>query len=407
MREEQHKYIRRFIEASTGLSGVDLSNDLAERIFESLTLARELVEPGVDSVCNWTREKGSLAELDESKTAWIDRELRSLAAVICPEADNAKHRTVWPENKPFALCLTHDVDFVTNLANATKLYRRLSRLAIADGPRYLPLLQAAGSLIRLVTCIGKSDSLGHYEDWMKLEEKYGFKSTFYFFSFPGENLSVYDCDYKLNDSVTFDGIKMSVSEMMRTIDSAGWEIGLHGSYNSSENSFLLSEQKAALEHIIQKEIISNRNHYLKFNALVTPQIQAEVGIRNDSTQGFNRFAGFRAGTSFPYWCWNHREGKSLPLLEIPMALMDVALFRNNSTQQDADKALATSIRTMDEVESVGGCLTLNWHPNYLNNDVYWQSYVTLLQEASRRNAWGCSAGELYNWWTEREQAATA
>ena len=56
---------------------------------------------------------------------------------------------------------------------------------------------------------------------------------------------------------------------------------------------------------------------------------------------------------------------------------------------------------MDEVESVGGCLTLSWHPNAIQYPSYWTVYETLLAEAARRRAWGCTMGEVFQWWTDR------
>ncbi len=65
------------------------------------------------------------------------------------------------------------------------------------------------------------------------------------------------------------------------------------------------------------------------------------------------------------------------------------------------------MQLMDEVESVGGCLTLNWHPEYLNCSTHWEVYGTVLQEAKRRNAWGCSVREVSEWWIQRERAIHA
>jgi peptidoglycan/xylan/chitin deacetylase (PgdA/CDA1 family) len=391
MTEEQIVYVKRFIASTNKVHENPLSLDLIERIFCSLVNINNHMSASVIDPIK-----------QEYATPWIDQELHALTLRDLSTQHYA-NESVWPENKPFALCLTHDVDFVSGIDHYKKFFRRMRRAFNASGPKSIPLYQSAGSLYRLATGIGSQDPLANYDKWMKLEDTYGFKSTFNFFSFPTSKESVYDCDYKFNDTVIFDGTTMSVDGMIKQIDKAGWEIGLHGSINSYNDARLLKVQKQSLEDIIQKEVVSTRNHYLKIDTNITPRIQAEVGLRNDSTLGYNNVVGFRTGTSFPYWCWDIETSNSLPLLEIPMSLMDVALFHKCTTRKDFDSAIEKCIKVMDEVEIVGGCLTLNWHPNYLINDYYWQAYSILLQEAFRRNAWGCTAKEVSEYWKFLDQ----
>lgn len=387
MTEDHIKYVRRFIQTTTNIPEIVLPDELTGRIFCSLTA---------------NNQSAPLLTANDYAIPWIDQEIRTLAAKIKSDSCH-ENQSIWPENRPFALCLTHDVDFVSSVDHTKKFYRRIRRIFNAVGPRVIPLYQAAGSIYRLATGIGTADSLANYDRWLKIEEKYGYKSTFNFFSFPTVNESVLDCDYKLTDTVIFDNKSMNVAGMIKLIDDAGWEIGLHGSINTHNNLKLLNEQKKTLENIIQKEVISTRNHYLKHDISITPRIQADAGFRNDSTIGSSNISGFYAGTSFPYWCWDIEKDTSLPLLEIPMSLMDVTLFRDCTTREQFDITIEKCIKIMDEVERARGCLTLNWHPNYFINDFYWHAYSVLLQEAFRRNAWGCTAKEISEHWKLRDK----
>lgn len=380
MTEDQNEYVKRFANLITGFPEIDLPSDLMDRIFSSLAQAKEAdISPNTQNIA----------------VPWIDREL---LALVDSDMLRNKRKTVWPGNKPFALCLTHDVDFVSSVDHSKKFFRRLRRVFKSEGPKNLPFYHAAGSLYRLATGINKSDSLANYDNWLNIEDKYGFKSTFNFCSFPTRKENVLDCDYKLTDTVIFDGKSMNVANMIKTIDEAGWEIGLHGSMGTFNDLELLKEQKQTIEAVINKEIISTRNHYLKNDFKITPRFQAEVGFRNDSTIGCSKIAGFISGTSFPYWIWDVEAGHSLPLLEIPMSLMDVTLFSKCASRKEFDNVMLFCIKVMDEVEAVGGCLTLNWHPNYLINDFYWDAYNILLQEANRRKAWGCTAKDISEYW---------
>jgi len=395
MNNQTEKYVSDFIHSILGSPAKFYPKEIIENIFNSLVLGDENNINRIDQFGNWSPKQISEQLCNKHSSPWIDNLLMNHF-----RDDFMSHiENRWPDNKSFALCLTHDVDFVTRLGNFDKLCRRFKRIFTADGPSYFPAYQALGSVYRVISSLGKLDLLGHYEDWMKLEESYGFKSTFYFFSYPSRSESVYDCDYKLNDKVSFDGKCMTVAEMISSIDRAGWEIGLHGSINSCTDKTLLLEQKKSLEYIINKEVRSVRNHYLCFDSQETHQIQANVGFKTDSTIGFNSYTGFRAGTSFPYWCWDIKQDKKLTILEIPLILMDVSLFNKNCFK-NVDDAVSRCIDLMNEVERVGGCLTLNWHPNYLNDETYFKTYEILLQEAKSRNAWGCSAGQLYDWWVK-------
>ena len=69
-----------------------------------------------------------------------------------------------------------------------------------------------------------------------------------------------------------------------------------------------------------------------------------------------------------------------------MAIMDTALF-TCCLDYTEEQGVAHSIEIMDRVQAVGGCLTLNWHPNYIHEPRMWNSYRTLLAEAARRNPW--------------------
>jgi hypothetical protein len=77
--------------------------------------------------------------------------------------------------------------------------------------------------------------------------------------------------------------------------------------------------------------------------------------------------------------------------------MDGALFAPNALELNVDLAVKHSLKIMDQVENVGGCLTLNFHPEYIINDKYWNTYKIILQEAKRRGAYNNTVGGIYNY----------
>ena len=67
---------------------------------------------------------------------------------------------------------------------------------------------------------------------------------------------------------------------------------------------MIAEQKEDLEKALGETVVANRQHNLHFDAAVTPRILEKAGLKIDSTLGFNRDVGFRAGTSYPFRMWD-------------------------------------------------------------------------------------------------------
>jgi peptidoglycan/xylan/chitin deacetylase (PgdA/CDA1 family) len=405
MLEDNSSYVTKFLSNVLGGYYQIPNSEYCDKIFDRLTLGHEVRTLLRDNFDNfeWSFDDAHLK--GRLYSPYLDIPISKLRKQIQLTDLHNQLEPLWPGGKKFALCLSHDVDEITERASWSKISHRLIN-TIRSKPGYRKVTeQSLYSLARIYRKLRHKgiDPLWHYDDWLKIEDEYGYKSTFFFFPPDVGSPHYDDCAYKFKDTIVFDGIKMSVEDMAKQIDRNGWEVGLHGSYNSAISLKLLKSQRQQISDAVQKEIYSTRQHFLRYDPAVTPSLHSQAGFRSDSTQGYNFSVGFRAGTSFPYWAWDHQNKEELPLLEIPLSIMDCSLFNPNVFQYDEDKAIQHCIQIMDSVEDVGGCLTLNWHPNYLNRESWWNVYKTLLKEAHRRNAWGCSISELSDWWTSREK----
>lgn len=401
----ERAYAHKFARNVLGVSTVAIPNDVLEACFRAIARREESENPMRDEFGNWSHTVTSERSRATLHRPVLDESLQQLHSGV--HFSGANRRPAWPDGHSFALCLTHDVDFISSTAQGRKFVRRLSRAIRGDGPRAVPLRAAAGSIYRLFTGVVEGERLGDYGDWLAMEARHGFRSTFYFFPSTLSRPHAYDCDYHFDDPMVFQGRSLRAADVMRVMADAGWEVGLHGSYHSATYPGLLDEQRREVEMALQRPVRSVRQHYLRYDAAVTPRLQAAAGLVCDSTQGFNRITGFRAGTSFPYWCWDASAGDALPLLEIPLSVMDVALFASIDAKNAEAAAVEQCIAVMDAVQAVGGCMVLNWHPNYLTTPMFRSVYAALLEEGKHRNAWGCSAGDIYDWWIAREAALEA
>jgi len=398
LQENRRRYATLFLSNVLGRADVVIKPDLVDCVADALARTEELDNPNRDEWGNWEDKFSERAAAGKEPGPWLDEQILRSVDAMAP-LDRPEPR--WPEGRRFALCLTHDVDGVSSRNHGRRFLRRLSRVVRASGPKQFAAFQALGSLYRLASGIAQPDRLGRFEEWTKLEASHGFRSTWYFLPSDYKRVHVYDMDYTYDDVVTFAGSEMRVSRMMKAIHEAGGEIGLHGSYLSASDATLLANQRRQVEGAVGQPVRSIRQHYLRYDARHTPAAQAKAGFQSDSTQGFNTTIGCRAGTCFPYRVWDHETDSATDVLEIPMNIMDVALLRISSG--NAEKALTRAIEFMDRVAELGGCLTLNWHPNLIDRQPFLKMYEVLLQEAAARKAWGCSAIELTDWWNARER----
>lgn len=390
-------------------------DELGPAVFRELSRTPEVESRARDQWGNWEFSFGESNLRGELYRPWLDTPLIERRRALQAAQPGLRAEPPWPEDRPFALCLTHDVDLVSldpPPGDSLRQLGRDGRLLVAptsdSGPRGLAARTVARALFRLATLKGMgAPSHRGYDAWLAIEARHGFHSTFFFFPEHVPDPHVYDCLYGYDDVVPYDHRRIRVREMMREIARAGWEVGLHGSFHSALRPGLLAEQKAQVEGALGAAVTSTRQHWLHYDARITPRLQSAAGLLADSTQGFNRNIGFRAGTAFPYPCWDHERGEPLPVLEVPQHVMDGALFTANALECDQATAVRHGLHLMDQVQAVGGCLTLSWHPNTITDPVYESVYVTLLAEAARRNAWGCSVGELRTWWTERSRRILA
>jgi hypothetical protein len=401
--ESLRNYALRFVRnaLSRPLLSSEVDDELCLTIFNALARYREVRNPQRDKWGNWDWPHAVASDCEQPLTPWLDVALLGRFDTLSAAPPR------WPDGKKFALCLTHDVDSVSRRRTSPGALAESARRLVGDGKlgeRLSGLGRTAAKYALQIPCTwGGGDALWHYEDWLKIEAEHGFRSTFFVFPERLAKPHAWDANYRASDPVVFDGVKMRVEGMFREIADRGWEIGLHGSYHSATDARILKDERVQIETVVGREVDSVRQHYLHYSAATTPAVHATAGLRADSTQGFNLGVGFRAGTALPYWCWDWSSNDSTNVLEIPLHAMDGSLLGAHGLDLSREQAEGGVVQLMDQVEAVGGCLTLNWHPEYLNLPDHWSVYGTVLAEARRRNAWGCSVRDIYDWWTTRDR----
>lgn len=312
----------------------------------------------------------------------------------------------WPDDKAFAVCLTHDVDIVS-LYSAIQELRRMwykwrELIKLPNKSNMKSALASGYNVVRDIAQMGSPDPLWCFERWLKAEEKIGAKSTFFFFPEHVKKRHSLDYGFKFSDRVVFDDERCSVADMMREIDRRGWEVGLHPSWYSYNDVDELKRQKEQVERVLGHEIESVRQHCLHYDIRITPKVHSEAGFKYDSTLGFNDNIGFRFGTCYPWKLYDLQNERELPILEIPLIVQDAALLNpKKGMRLDEDTAFSYVVQIIKKIESVGGVLTLLWHPEGVVKPVWWNLYLRMLEYLKTRNPWFASVREIGEWWKKK------
>ncbi|AKB62441.1 polysaccharide deacetylase family protein [Methanosarcina mazei] len=301
-----------------------------------------------------------------------------------------EEKIIWPNGKKFAVCLTHDVDKVK------KTHQYLTRSV-----RFLKKRQIKKSFdemmrfIRTVSKNIKDNPYWTFEQIMELEKSLDVKSTFFFLNETGKIKILKPHTWKLY-SGRYNIDTPEIMDIIKKLDLQGWEIGLHGSYNSYRDMELLKKEKDKLESIISKKIIGIRQHYLNLNIPITWEFQEAIGLRYDSSFGSSKDIGYRDDINMPYYPLNST------FLEIPMNIMDAALFKENISQEDA---IDRCIKYIELAEKNNGLITLLWHTDRFNETEFPGQagvYKEIIRECIEKDAWVTNACEIHEWIIAKE-----
>jgi hypothetical protein len=143
-----------------------------------------------------------------------------------------------------------------------------------------------------------------------------------------------------------------------------------------------------------------RMHWLYFDSQA-PLTLEKAGFSYDSTVGYNETIGYRAGTTQVF---KHPEVDHL--LELPLNIMDTALFYPSYMNLSDDRARAAMLPLIENVTRFGGVLTINWHDRSLGPERLWGDfYVTLLNNLRARKPWFATAAQTVSWFRNRRETS--
>lgn len=313
-----------------------------------------------------------------------------------------KERMRYSQGKQFGIILTHDVDVIkksmkSRIKHVFHGMNRIIKLIQTGKFGNVPeeIYNTFGKFIRSVR-------YNNIDYLSALEEKNGVRSVLNMFVMNKRNKSgfakwFYNPDYNIVHD-------MALAEKARELADSNFEVGIHGSYSSGCDNFLLQEELESLDGIIKRKILGGRQHFLDYSVLHTPQVFQNAGVEYDTTVGFRDINGFRAGACFPYYLYSLVADHETNVLEMPLVIMDGVLFDHlDGTKESAWQSVAG---ILEKIKNMQGCGSIVWHQHVFNNRDYpfWEEvYLMIIAWVKDNNGVLLSPGELNEFWRSKKK----
>ena len=175
-------------------------------------------------------------------------------------------------------------------------------------------------------------------------------------------------------------------QLLRNLRSDKFEVGLHPSYHAHTHSGYLNGERRTLASLTGEAPVSVRQHFLRYEPMITPRIQVGAGFRIDSSLGFAECAGFRNATCMPFLKFDCSQNTVMELWEMPVLLMDGALF--NREKYGVSEAVHKSIELLKMCQKFGGVGVALWH-NVIGEEMDYPGWRDHFEEIIR---WSSTEG---------------
>ncbi len=186
-----------------------------------------------------------------------------------------------------------------------------------------------------------------------------------------------------------------IAKEFGALHAAGCEVATHG-IDAWCDTAAGREELAELWRASGRQATGIRMHWLYFDKN-SPVVLEEAGFTYDSTCGYNETVGYRAGTSQAF-----RPPRTKEFLELPLHVMDTALFYPQHLNLSPAAAKEAVGRVVRSTARLGGCVTLNWHDRSLAPERLWgEFYGELVGELKQQGAWLASAEQVVAWFRQR------
>ena len=307
-----------------------------------------------------------------------------------------------PAGYNFIICLTHDVDHfgITNHKCDHTVLGFLYRASIGSilelfqgrkSPRQVARNWLAILSLPLVYLRILPDFWKRLERYLEVDPA----STFFIIPKKGETGMTSTGARLTRRAARYDlsQLQPSVAEIM----ARRGEIGVHG-IDAWRDTAEARKEREQIQALTRTSEVGVRMHWLFFDSESAGKLE-EAGFSYDSTVGYNETIGYRAGTTQAF-----RPFGTKRLLELPLHIMDTALFYPAYLHLSPEQAMMRIDGMVKDMGQFGGVLMVNWHDRSIAPERLWDDfYAKLVEKFKSAGAWFCTAAEAAQWFRRRRE----
>ncbi|MFH1009481.1 MAG: polysaccharide deacetylase family protein [Candidatus Latescibacterota bacterium] len=368
--------------------------DLFGNLFFHLSRVEERLSPNRDDLGRFSSPDSQLGKSELLHRPLVDQIVGEWIWMVTQCGRQTGKMTLrkafWPRGERFSASLSHDVDHPIKWTPKRIGYEtgRAVRLLFSR-----KAVEGSRKLRRMIRSLAKCrDPYWTFEELMAREEQAGVRSSFYFAA-----------KRRIKADPSYNACSRDVRGMIRALAAHGWEIGLHGSYDSYNDLPMLQDDKRTFEQAVSLMASGIRQHFLRFDSEVTWENQERAGFEYDATLGYADHEGFRAGTSFPFHPYDFDREGGRQFIEIPLAIMDGTLAQYRA--YDEQEATACIGRFLGAARKDRGVFSFLVHQSFLDEEecpYMRRLYQHILSQIAKEQVYCVPGKELACWWRDRE-----
>ena len=325
----------------------DFPFDIFAATFYLLSRYEEYLPHKKDMYGRYTHENSLAFKEDFLQIPLVNFWLKELKQSLKQKFSTLTIHSQWLSGSPFTFLPTYDIDEAYS-------YKYKSWLRTTGGyAKSIFMGNMTEFNQRMKVRLGKEKDPFDSYDWLDaLHEKYSLKPKYFFLV--ASKIGKYDKNILPGNQQMKSLINLHAKK---------YETGIHPSWQSGDDHEKIKLEILKLGHISGKQILSSRQHYIRFSLPTTFRHLIDAGIESDYSMGYGNINGFRASVASSFYWYDLDKEEQTNLRLHPFCFMEANSFFEQKFS--AQQALEEMRQYRDIIKSVDGTMITIWHNTFL------------------------------------------
>lgn len=174
-------------------------------------------------------------------------------------------------------------------------------------------------------------------------------------------------------------------KLLTWMSSLEHDMGYHSGYLAGYDAQQLEHEHRQLVEKTGLKPVIHRSHYLRYDASVLFPTLVRLGYRYDSSIAWADHVGSRTQTCHPHAVFDVAQNRELPIIEVPLMVMDTQLM--GYMKCSPDQAIACIAQCLDQVKRHQGLMVWNFHHHGFDpvDAPGWDRLITYAYQVSKES----------------------